>query len=82
MKKEVQKLLIGRIDQLCKEKGISYYTLSYKATIPMTTLLHIMEGNTQNPGIFTIMKICDGLGVSMKEFFDCEEFESIMKDYD
>ena len=82
IKKEVHRTLTSRIDQICKEKGISYYTLSYKATIPMTTLLHIREGTTQNPGIFTIMKICDGLGVSMKEFFDCEEFENIMKDYD
>ncbi|MBQ2901173.1 MAG: helix-turn-helix transcriptional regulator [Agathobacter sp.] len=82
MKNEVQKMLIARIAQLCKEKGVSYYTLSYKATIPMTTLLHIMEGTTQNPGIFTIMKICDGLGVSMKEFFDTQEFEDAMKDCD
>lgn len=56
MKKDVQKMLIVRIDQLCKEKGLSYYTLSYKATIPMTTLLNIMEGNTQNPGVFTIKR--------------------------
>lgn len=82
MKKEVQKMLTGRIDQLCKEKGLSYYTLSYKATIPMTTLIHIMEGTTQNPGVFTIMKICDGLGVSLKEFFDTPEFEEAIRDND
>ena len=46
MRKEVQKRLIERINLLCKEKG-----LSYKVTIPMTTLLHIMEGTTQNPEI-------------------------------
>lgn len=74
-KKQVQEILIDRIKQLCKEKGISYYKLSYKATIPMTTLMNIVEGNTKNPGIFNIMKICDGLGVSMKEFFDTKEFE-------
>jgi len=41
-----------------------------------------MEGTTQNQGIFTIMKICDGLGVSMKAFFDTQEFEDAMKDCD
>lgn len=82
MNNDVQKILIARIEQLCKEKGVSYYTLSYKATIPLTTLIHIMEGRTQNPGIFTIMKICEGLGVSMKEFFDCKEFEDAMTDCD
>ena len=78
-KKQVQEILTERIKQLCKEKGISYYKLSYKATIPMTTLMNIVEGNTQNPGIFNIMKICDGLGVSLKEFFDTPEFEEAMQ---
>jgi len=34
-----------------------------------------MEGTTKNPGIYTIMKICDGFGITMKEFFDTKEFE-------
>lgn len=82
IKRQVQDVLIARIKELCKEKGISYYTLSYKATIPMSTLVHIIEGSTQNPGILTIMKICDGLGVSMKEFFDTPEFDDVINDCD
>lgn len=81
-KKQVLEILITRIKQLCKEKGLSYYKLSYRATIPMTTLIHIIDGNTQNPGIFTIMKICDGLGISMKYFFDTEEFEEARENCD
>lgn len=80
MKKDIQFILLDRIDQLCNEKDMTYYNLSYKATIPLTTLIHIMDGSTKNPGVFTIMKICDGLGVSMKEFFDTDEFEEAMRD--
>lgn len=76
--KVVQEILAARIEQLCKEKGMTYYNLSYKSTIPLTTLLHITEGSTQNPGIFTIMKICDGFGMTMKEFFDTKEFDEAM----
>lgn len=75
-KKQVKEILLARIKQLCKEKGMSYYNLSYKSAIPITTLLHIMEGSTENPGIFTIMKMCDGFGITMKEFFDTEEFDA------
>lgn len=81
-KELVQEIIAKRIEQLCKEREITYYTLSYKSTIPLTTLIHIMEGSTKNPGIFTIMKICDGLGVSMKEFFDTREFDEVMSEYD
>ena len=78
--KKAQKILLARIDELCKEKGISYYALSYKSTIPLSTLSHIMDGSTKNPGVFTLMKICDGLGVSLQEFFDTEEFEQAVID--
>lgn len=69
-----QKILANRINDLCKEQGISYYMLSYKSTVPLTTILHIVDGSTKNPGIFTITKICEGLNISMRDFFDTEEF--------
>ena len=78
--KKAQKILIKRINKLCKEKDISYYTLSYKSTIPLSTLLHIMDASTKNPGIFTIMKICDGLGITLQDFFDTQEFEQALID--
>lgn len=73
--KKAQEILIARINELCKNNEMTYYTLSYRSTIPLTTLVHIMDGTTKNPGIFTLMKICDGLGVSLSEFFDTEGFE-------
>lgn len=72
--KRPEKILADRINKLCKEQGISYYTLSYKSTVPLTTLLHIVDGSTQNPGIMTVIKICEGLNISVKDFFDTEDF--------
>ena len=43
----------------------------------MTTLMHIIDGSTKNPGLFTIVKICNGLNMTVKEFFDAEEFIGI-----
>ncbi|MCI8831113.1 MAG: helix-turn-helix domain-containing protein [Lachnospiraceae bacterium] len=74
---EEQKILAKRIEFLCKEKNLSYYELSYKAAVPLTTLMHIMDGSTKNPGLFTISKICGGLRISLKDFFDTQEFEGI-----
>lgn len=74
---EAQKILSKRIEYLCKQKGMSYYSLSYKSAVPLTTLMHIVDCSTQNPGIFTIMKICNGLNVTVKEFFDTKEFLDI-----
>lgn len=78
--KEQQKVLVDRINSLCKEKGISYYSLSYKSTVPLTTLLHIVDGTTRNPGIFTIIKICEGLNITLKEFFDTDAFLDVLNE--
>lgn len=72
-----QKILAERIEELCRERGISYYVLSYKSSVPLTTLMHIMDYSTKNPGLFTISKLCSGLEISLKDFFDSEKFEGI-----
>lgn len=79
---KVQTLIIDRIDRLCKENGVTYYSLAHKASIPFTTLMHIIDGQSKNPGIVTIMKICDAFDVSLKDFFDTEEFELVLKEVD
>ena len=81
-KQRFQELVQERIEQLRIENRETYYTLSYKSTLPMTTLMHIVDGSTQNPGAYTIMKICDGLGITLKEFFDTKEFEEVVKECD
>ena len=77
----MQEILIGRIDELCKEKDLTYYTLAYKAAVPLSTLIHIIDGTTKNPGIFTIARLCVGLEVTLPEFFSTLEF-SFIEDVD
>lgn len=77
-----RKILADRINNLCKEQGITYYALSYKSAVPLTTLLHIVNGSTKNPGILTIHKICEGFDISLKDFFDTEEFSEMRGDFE
>lgn len=74
---KAQDMLVERINNLCKEKRMTYYALSYQSAVPMTTLMHIVDKSTVNPGVLTIGKLCDGFGISLKEFFDAPEFEEI-----
>lgn len=72
-----QKLIADRIRDLCHKQNLSYYMLSYKSAVPITTLMHIIDCSTRNPGIFTIMKICNGFGITMIDFFNTEELKGI-----
>jgi len=72
-----QMMLVKRIEFLCKNTGISYYTLAYRSAVPLTTIMHILDCTTKNPGIFTIAKLCNGFGITLKDFFDSEEFRNM-----
>ena len=66
-----------RIKQLCKEKKMTIYTLTYQSGMPSSTVKSIISGKSQNPGIVNIKKIAEGLGVTMKEFYDSELFDDL-----
>lgn len=72
-----QKILIGRIEGYRKDKNLRNYSVARFGDVPVSTLMHITSGDTKNPGVFTILRICEGLGVKPSEFFDDENFINI-----
>lgn len=67
----------ARLLVLCDEKNMTINRLANESGIPPSTVKGILYGRSQNPGIVTIKKICDGLGISLAEFFDTEEFKNL-----
>lgn len=51
-----------RITELCAEHNLSINELSKRSKVPPSTLKNIVNGNSKNPGIVTIKKLCDGWG--------------------
>lgn len=68
---------VNRIHQLCKERNITPNALSYAAGISQSTIKSILNGESKNPGIVTLKKICDGLDITMIEFFDTDEYREL-----
>lgn len=66
-----------RIFALCEEKDVPIYKLSVASCVSASTIKNILYGKSLNPGIVTLKKICNGLGISLAEFFDSEEFRGI-----
>lgn len=74
---KIAKATIKRIESLCEEKGVTINGLAYQAGLSPSTLKNIIYGSSNNPGIVTIKIICDGLDMSIREFFDCEIFDNL-----
>lgn len=71
----IYKFTVNRIYELCKERKITPNALSYMCGIPQATLKSILNGESKNPGIVTLKKICDGLEITIIEFYDTPEYK-------
>ncbi len=67
----------NRILQLCGERGISINKLSTLSAIPPSSIKNILYGKSQNPKLITIKLLCDGLGITLGEFFSTPEFDKL-----
>ena len=63
-----------RIAELCEEKHITINKLANISGITQSTLNNIMSGRNNSTTISTIQKICDGLEITVTDFFDSPLF--------
>ncbi|MBE6768337.1 MAG: helix-turn-helix transcriptional regulator [Ruminococcaceae bacterium] len=66
-----------RILELCQERNIAVNTLANIAGIPPSTVYSMLNDKSQNPGIVSLKKICDGLDISIRDFFDTDIFDNL-----
>ena len=67
----------NRILQLCGEREISINKLATICALPPSSIKNILYGKSQNPKLITIKLICDGLGITLGEFFAAPEFDAL-----
>ena len=66
-----------RILQLCSQRELSVNQLSIMSGITQSTLNNIVSGRNKSTTISTIKKVCDGLDITIQEFFDSELFRNL-----
>ena len=67
----------NRILQLCGERNISVNRLASISALPPSSVKNILYGKSQNPNLLTIKMLCDGLGITLGEFFSTPEFDAL-----
>ncbi len=65
----------NRIIQLCEERNIAINALANISGVAPSTVYSMLNRKSQNPGVVSIKKICDGLEITVREFFDCDLFD-------
>ena len=69
-----------RIKALLEQRDMSAWKL-YKATgVPKSTINSILSGDSKDPKSSTILHICEGLGVTLRQFYNDDIFNDIEDD--
>ena len=74
---KAQEAVVLRILELAKEKNLSINKIATNCFINTSTLNSMLNGHSKRSEISTISKICYGLDISLKDFFNSPLFENI-----
>ena len=66
-----------RILELCEKKQIAINALANISGVSPSTVYSILNEKSQNPGVVSLKKLCDGLEITLREFFNSPIFDDI-----
>ena len=74
---KLNEAIVQRIIQYCNERNLSINKLASLSMLTQSTLNNIINKYTSDVKLMTIVRICDGLNMSLSEFFDSSLFDNI-----
>ena len=76
----ISETVAQRFIELCVERDITVNKLATISGVTQSTVNDIVNHKAKNIGIVTIKKLCDGLDITITEFFDTETFRSLQQE--
>lgn len=73
----VKQAVVDRFQQICAERGIRPNELANLAGVTPSTVYSMLDERRKDISIVTIKKLCDGLGMTLGEFFSTPEFDTL-----
>lgn len=71
---KIKEAIVIRFQKLCKENDIKYNELATRAGVTPSTVYSMMEESRKDLSVITVKKLCDGLDISITEFFNHDIF--------
>lgn len=73
----IMEAVAQRLSELIVEKDLSMNGLALISAVPPSTIKNIFYGKSKNTGIVTLKLLCDGMGITITEFFDTDLFRNL-----
>ncbi len=73
----MKEAVVYRFKGLCQERGIKYNELATLSGVTPSTVYSMMDDRRKDVSVVTVKKLCDGLEISIPDFFDAPVFEHL-----
>lgn len=73
----IKEAIVRRFQQLCQERNIKYNELATLSGVTPSTVYSMMDEHRKDISVITVKKLCDGLDVTIREFYDDPLFENL-----
>ncbi len=73
----VKDIVVKRFQDLCSQRNIKINELANISGVTPSTAYSMMDKNRRDVSIITIKKLCDGLDITLGEFFSTDEFDNL-----
>lgn len=73
----IKEAVVERFKEICRERGIKYNELATLSGVTPSTVYSMMDPTRKEVSIITVKKLCDGLDISIPEFFNAPVFEQL-----
>ena len=73
----VKDAVAARFASICRQRGMKYNELAVRACVTPSTVYSMMDARRRDVSITTIKMLCDGLEISLAEFFSGGEFTEL-----
>ncbi|MDL2234979.1 helix-turn-helix domain-containing protein [Christensenellaceae bacterium OttesenSCG-928-L17] len=74
---KIKDAIVERVRGICKERNISYTELARLSGITPSTVYSMLQPERRDISAVTVKKLCDGLEISITEFFDSSLFRNL-----
>ena len=73
----MKEAIVKRFQQLCQERAITYNELANLSGVTPSTVYSMMDENRKDVSAITVKKLCDGLEISIRDFYNAPIFEDL-----
>lgn len=73
----IKDAIVLRLQNICKERNIKYNELATRSGVTPSTVYSLMDEKRRDLSVITVKKLCDGLDMTITDFFDDDIFRTL-----